>query len=299
MLLHGIDINVLDVAVIVFFGIAHDVVGDQHHRVPGADTAHDAGFAAVFIVEVVGEVPFFRQVLAQQASGVDVQGLGHFAAVIGNVRQHADAAGEDRFEDERVPALAVVFVGRLGVEGLVHVRVLLGQAELRGHARTGTATSAEYVEVQARLVGLDPAGVDQVRVNQLPVCTGKTMGFLVEDDLGQILAEDRRIACAPGMDFREVHDLHFAVVADETALFTLARETDAPGNVLVQVAKHHQRFDQEHRFAGFVLYQAQIVADPARRAVAGLATGRVLIIEFVEVEGPGVVYKFCNIQGDV
>ena len=31
--------------------------------------------------------------------------------------------------------LAVMLVGRLGVERLVHVRVLLGQAEFRGHAR--------------------------------------------------------------------------------------------------------------------------------------------------------------------
>ncbi|MNE48765.1 hypothetical protein D3C80_1432500 [compost metagenome] len=82
MLFHGIDINVLDIAVIVLFGVTHDVVGDQHHRVPWADAAHDAGFAAVFVGEVVGEVPLFRQVFAQQATGVDVQRLGHFTAVI-------------------------------------------------------------------------------------------------------------------------------------------------------------------------------------------------------------------------
>src|SRR3546814_14590871 len=90
------DVKVLDVAVSVVFGVAHDVVGDQHHRVPGADSAHDAGFAAVFVGEVVREIPFFGQVLAQQASGVDVQRFGHFAAVIGNVRQYANAAGDDR-----------------------------------------------------------------------------------------------------------------------------------------------------------------------------------------------------------
>nr|GFD49212.1 hypothetical protein [Tanacetum cinerariifolium] len=118
--LHGVDVDVLDGAVIAFFGVAHDVVGDQHHRVPRADTAHDAGFAAVFILEVVRKIPFFREVLAQQATGVDVQGFGHFTAVIGNVRQHADAAGEDRFEHERAAALAVVFAGGLGVEGFVH-----------------------------------------------------------------------------------------------------------------------------------------------------------------------------------
>ncbi|MND48862.1 hypothetical protein D3C80_397940 [compost metagenome] len=125
------------------------------------------------------------------------------------------------------------------------------------------------------------------------------MGFLVEDDLGQILAEDRRIACAPGMDFREVHDLHFAVVADETAFFTLAREANATGNVLVQVPQHHQRFNQEYRLAAFVLHQAQVVANPARRAVVGLAASAVIIVEFVEVKGAGVVYKFGDIQGDV
>ena len=64
VLLHGVDVDVLDRAVIALLGVAHDVVGDQHHRVPWADTAHDAGFAAVFIVEVVREVPFLRQVFA-------------------------------------------------------------------------------------------------------------------------------------------------------------------------------------------------------------------------------------------
>lgn len=57
--------------------------------------------------------------------------------------------------------LAVVLVHRLGVERLVHVRVLLGQAELRSHARTGTATGTENREIQARLAGLDATAVDQ------------------------------------------------------------------------------------------------------------------------------------------
>ncbi len=304
VLFHRVDVDVLNVAVIAFFGIPHDVVGDQHHGVPWADTAHDAGFAAVFVGEVIGEVPLFRQVFAQQATGVDVQRLGHFAAVIGNVRQHADAAGEDRLEDEGVTALAVVLIHRLGVERLVHVRVLLGQAEFRGHARTGTAAGTEDREIQARLVGLDPAAVDQVRVNHFPVRAGETLGVLVQDDLGQVLTEDRRVTGATGVDFRQVHDLHFAVVAQEATLFALARETDATGDVFVQVAEHHQRLDQEHRFGGLVRPQAQVVANPLRRAVTlfGVTFVRrqaVFVVEFVEVELAGVVHQLSDVERNV
>ncbi|MNN51092.1 hypothetical protein D3C81_1657100 [compost metagenome] len=101
------------------------------------------------------------------------------------------------------------------------------------------------------------------------------------------------------MDFREVHDLHLAVVADEAAFFTLAREADTTGNVFVQVAQHYQRLNQEHRLAALVLYQAQVVADPACGTVAGLAAGAIFVVEFVEIEGAGVVYKFGDIEGDV
>ncbi|MNQ96565.1 hypothetical protein D3C85_1121750 [compost metagenome] len=101
------------------------------------------------------------------------------------------------------------------------------------------------------------------------------------------------------MDFREVHDLHLAVVADKTAFLALAREADAPGDVLVEITEHDQWLYQEYRFAALVLHQAQVVANPACRAVVRFAAGAVFVVEFVEVEGPGVVYKFCNIQGDV
>ena len=70
--LHGVDVDVLDIAVVALFGVTHDVVGDQHHGVPRADAAHHAFFAVLLIVEVVGEVPLLGQVLAQQAAGVDM-----------------------------------------------------------------------------------------------------------------------------------------------------------------------------------------------------------------------------------
>ena len=73
--LHGGHVYVVDAAVTAFLGLTHDVVGDQHHRVPRTDAAHHAFGAVLLVVEVVGEVPFLGQVLAQQASGVDVQGL--------------------------------------------------------------------------------------------------------------------------------------------------------------------------------------------------------------------------------
>ncbi|MCY1393076.1 hypothetical protein D9M71_79630 [compost metagenome] len=233
-----------------------------------------------------------------------MQRLGHFTAVVGNVRQYTDAAGEDRLEDEGVAALAVVLVHRFGVERLVHVRVLLGQAEFRGHARAGTAAGTEDREIQARLVGLDAAAVDQVRVNHFPVGAGETLGVLVQDDLGQVLAEDRRVTGATGVDFRQVHDLHLAVVAQKAAFFALARETDASGDVLVQVAEHHQRLDQKHRLGVFVLAQAQVVADPLGRAVAlfGKTLVRrqaIFVVEFVEVELAGVVHQFRHVQRNV
>ncbi|MCY1410410.1 hypothetical protein D9M71_257790 [compost metagenome] len=100
------------------------------------------------------------------------------------------------------------------------------------------------------------------------------------------------------MDFRQVHDFHFAVVVDEAAFFTLARETDAPGNVLVQVAKHDQGFDQKDRLACLVLHQAQVVANPAGWAVVPFGCA-IFVVEFVEVKLAGVVHQFRNIQGDV
>ncbi|MNO96661.1 hypothetical protein D3C76_883400 [compost metagenome] len=141
-------------------------------------------------------------------------------------------------------------------------------------------------------------------MDHLPVGAGETLGVLVQDDLGQVLAEDRRVTGATGVDFRQVHDFHFAVVAQETALFAFAREADTPGDVLVQVAQHHQRFDQEHRFGRLVRPQAQIVANPLCRAIAFFRIALVwrqaiFVVEFVEVELAGVVDQFRDIQRDV
>lgn len=73
VLLHGVDVNVLDLAIVALFGVAHDVVGDQHHGIPGPDPLEHAGVARLLVVEVIGEVPLLGQVLAQQAPGIDVQ----------------------------------------------------------------------------------------------------------------------------------------------------------------------------------------------------------------------------------
>ena len=136
-------------------------------------------------------------------------------------------------------------------------------------------------------------------MDQFPVGAGEALGVLVEDDLGQVLAKDRRVTGTPGMHLGQVHDLHLAVVTQEAATLALAREADAPGDVLVQVAQHHQRLDQEHRLGGLVLHQAQVLADPARRAVACFTLEAVLVVVLIEEEGAGVVYQFRHVQGDV
>ena len=149
MALHRIDVDMADAAILVGFGITHDVIGDQHHGVPRTDAVHHAFRIRFFIVEVVGKIPFFGQILAQQATGIDVQGFGAAAGRIRNVRQDADAAGEDRFEHERTAAAVIdlAFVAR--IERLAHVRVLLGQSEFGCHAGTGAAAGTENVEIQA------------------------------------------------------------------------------------------------------------------------------------------------------
>ncbi|VEB45095.1 Uncharacterised protein [Chromobacterium violaceum] len=196
MALHRVDVEVLDVAAFALLGVAHDVVGDQHHRVPRPDAAHHAFGAGFLVVEVVGEVPLFRQVFAQQPAGVDVQRFRAFGVLAGDVGQDADAAGEDGFEHEAVVVALVGLAFVAGLEGLAHVGVLLGQAEFGRHAGAGAAAGAENVEIQPRLVGLDAAGVHQVGVDQRPVGVGEAQRVLVENDLGQVLAQNGRVAGA-------------------------------------------------------------------------------------------------------
>ena len=50
-------------------------------------------------------------------------------------------------------------------------------------------------------------------MDELPVGIGEALSVLVEDDLGQILAEDRRVTGTPRMHLGQVHDLQLAVVA--------------------------------------------------------------------------------------
>ncbi|MNF41868.1 hypothetical protein D3C84_229060 [compost metagenome] len=140
-------------------------------------------------------------------------------------------------------------------------------------------------------------------MDHFPVRAREALGVLVEDDLRQVLAEDRRVTGATGVDFGQVHDLHFAVVAQEAAFLALTRETDAPGDVLVEVAEHHQRFDQEHRFGRFVRADAQVVLDPLGRAVALVGQTpicrAVFVVEFVEVKLARVVHQLRDIERDV
>ena len=126
-------------------------------------------------------------------------------------------------------------------------------------------------------------------MNEFPVFIGEALGVLVEDDLGQVLAEDRRVTGAAGMHLREVHDLHLAVVAEETAGFALAREADATLDVLVQVAEHHQRLDQKDRLAVLAWRAQQVAANPAGRAEVLFGDGFFFAFEFAQVELPSVV----------
>ena len=148
-------------------------------------------------------------------------------------------------------------------------------------------------------LALIPQESIRYEMDHLPVGAGKPLGILIEDDLGQVLAQDRGVTGAAGMHFRQVHDLHLAVVAQKAAFLALAREADAPGNVLVQVAEHHQWFYQEHRLAGLAGAQAQVVADPLGWAVALFNVGFVFGAELVQVELAGVVHQLRHIQGDV
>ena len=103
VLLHGVDINMLDLAIVALFGVAHDVVGDQHHGIPGPDPLEHAGIARLLVVEVIGEVPLLGQILAQQAPRVDVQRFRDLDTPITDIGQDADAAGEDGIEHEVLP----------------------------------------------------------------------------------------------------------------------------------------------------------------------------------------------------
>ncbi len=292
--LHRIDIVIATLAGIIGLGVAHDVVGNQHHRVPRPDALHHAFLAAFLAVEVVGEIPLFGKILAQQTTGIDVQRFGNLDALIGNARQDADAAGEDRLEHERVTAQAVIF---LGLERLAHVGILLRQTEFGSHPRAGAATSTEDEEIQPRLVGLDAAGIDQIAVDVLPVGIAEALRILVEDDPPQVLPENRRIAGTTRMDFRQVHDLHLAVGTEQTAIFRLARIADAAFDILVEVTEHHQRLNQEHRSILALGTETQAVANPAARAVLLARAG--INGEFVEVELAGVMHQAGDIQRDV
>ena len=197
-----------------------------------------------------------------------------------------------------VAILHIVF-GLLGIEGFAHIGKLLGQAKLRGHARAGAAARAEDVEIQARLVGLDPTGIDQVTVDKLPVGIAEALGILIQNDLGQVLTQDRCVTGTARMHLGQVHDLHLAVVTEEAAGFSLAREADASFDVLVQVAQHHQRLDQEHRLAVLAWRAQQVAANPAGRAEVLLGNGFFFAVEFTQVELPGVVHQRSHIQGDI
>lgn len=147
-------------------------------------------------------------------------------------------------------------------------------------------------------LALIPQESIRYEMDHLPVGAGKPLGVFVEDDLGQVLAEDRRVTGATGMNFRQVHDFHLAVVAQKAAFFALARETDASGDVFVQVAQHHQRFHQKHRLGGLAAAQAQVVANPLGRAVA-LIQRFIFGAELIQVELACVVHQLCYVQGNV
>ena len=129
-------------------------------------------------------------------------------------------------------------------------------------------------------------------MNEFPVGVGETLGILVEDDLGQILAEDRCIAGTTGMDFGQVHDFHLVVVAEEAAVSAPARKQDAALDVLVEVTQHHHRFDQEDRLADPGLGAGQIAADPVFRLPLGFddrTLAGFFVFEFVGIELPCVI----------
>ncbi len=119
-------------------------------------------------------------------------------------------------------AFAVVLIGGLGVEGLFMYERCWARPNSEAMPEPVPPPALKIERVQTRLIGLDAAGVDEVRVASFSSRAGKALGVFVEDDLRQVLAEDRRVTGATGMDFGEVHDFHLAVVAQEAAFFALA-----------------------------------------------------------------------------